>query len=208
MNEHITPSAAPCATQDDPAELADRIRSGDRRAWEALYDQHCADIWRYVARLVGDRSPELISEIVQEIFLAAARGAATFDSDRGTFWSWLAGIAHRQVAEHYRKQNRIQRGIQIAKTHHATQLASAVTSASTPVELLQQRELADIVRSVMRQLPEDYAALLTAKYMDLNSVEQICAQFGGTSDSIRSKLRRARAEFRGIFERLHEGGQP
>lgn len=204
MNHYITPSSAPGATLDDEAELAERIRSGDRRAWEALYDQHCAGIWKYVSRLIGN-SPELVAEIVQEAFLAAARGAATFDSNRGTFWTWLCGIAHRQVAEHYRKQSRIRRGMELAKTHHAVQLAHAVTCATNPVELFQQQELVEVVRSVLLQLPDEYAALLTAKYMDLQSVEQICVQFGGSSDSVRSKLRRARAEFRTAFERLNEG---
>ena len=207
LNDNMTPSSAVAATLDGDAELAVRIRAGDPCAWEQLYDRHSADIWRYVSRLSGN-IPETVAEIVQEVFLAAARGIRTYDPERGTYWRWLSGIAHRQVADHFRKQQRIQKGIQIAANHHAAFLEHAASCATNPVELLEQRELAEVVRSVIRTLPEEYAALLTAKYMDMKSVEEIRIQFGGSSDSIRSKLRRARAEFRNAFERTNEGGKP
>ena len=206
LNHDNTTTVTHNAVDDAELALSVRIRAGDRGAWEQIYDRYSHDLWRYVARLLGNSS-ETVTEVVQEVFLAAAKGARTFDPERGTWWSWLTGIAHRQVAEHYRRQARIQRGTQLAIKHHSTRLNERMTCSSNPVELLEQKEMADIVRSLLCELSEEYAALLAAKYMDLSSVEEIRRRFGGTSDSIRSKLRRARAEFRTAFERLNGGGE-
>ncbi|HND55545.1 MAG TPA: hypothetical protein PLV92_24190, partial [Pirellulaceae bacterium] len=48
------------------------------------------------------------------------------------------------------------------------------------------------------------AALLTAKYLDDRSLEQLVGLFGGTVEALKSKLARARREFREAFER-HTG---
>ena len=45
-----------------------------------------------------------VADIVQESFLAAAATARQFDPDRGTLWSWLAGIAHHRVSAFWRRK--------------------------------------------------------------------------------------------------------
>jgi DNA-directed RNA polymerase specialized sigma24 family protein len=67
---------------------------------------------------------------------------------------------------------------------------------------LLQQELADVVRLVLAELPADYAGLLTAKYIDELSLLEIQQQTQSSSDAVRSKLLRARKEFRRVYERI------
>lgn len=89
-------------------DLAQGLAGGDPVAWQSLYDEHAPAVWRFVARLLGPQRSE-IADVVQETFLAAARGAKQFDPARGSLWLWLCGIARRQVALYYRKQGRTDR---------------------------------------------------------------------------------------------------
>ena len=73
--------------------------------WATLYDQYSVGVWRYVARIIGSDS-DAVGDAVQETFLAAARAFHQFDPARGTAWAWLSGIAHRQVALHWRRVGR------------------------------------------------------------------------------------------------------
>ena len=59
-----------------------------------------------------------------------------------------------------------------------------------------ERELADLIRGVLSELSTEFAALLTAKYLDDRSLEEMSQQFGSSVDAIKSKLARARREFR------------
>lgn len=181
-----------------------KLRDGDRNAWTALYDRYSGDIWRYVARLIGSDAAA-VADVVQEVFLAAARGARQFDSQRGTPWAWLAGIAHHQTAAYWRERGRASRLQSLLESGQAG--LRRLLDSSEPIEdLLERRELIDLVRFVLAELTPEYALLLTAKYSDDRSLEALAEQLGGTAESVKSKLARARREFRSKFERLSRTG--
>ena len=182
MNDHTE------ATQTVPD-----LASGNPEEWRALYDQYSVRIWRYVARLLG-ADAEAIADAVQETFLAAARSAHQFDSRKGTHWSWLAGIAHNQVALYWRRAGT--RRIDPAEPR----FEDSPGGAAVPEEQLQQREMIELVRRVLAELPGEYASLLEAKYTDGRSVSELVELFGGTTEGVRSKLARARREFRRRIE--------
>jgi RNA polymerase sigma-70 factor (ECF subfamily) len=176
------------------------LRLGDRDAWSALYDGYSADIWRYVARLVGSETAA-VADIVQETFLAAARSARQFDPQRGTLWAWLSGIAHHQSAVYWRQINKVQR-LREQVEARADELRRWLETSEPADEPWARLELADAVRGVLADLPADYSALLTAKYLDERTLDELSRESGGTVDAIKSKLARARREFRARMEVL------
>src|SRR5262249_55515693 len=68
-----------------------------------------------------------------------------------------------------------------------------------PAETLEAKELSEIVRETLAALPEEYADVLTAKYLDDVSVEQIAFEERSTETSIRSRFARPRQAFREMF---------
>ena len=187
---------------DEPDQLAviRGLRDGSRDAWTALYDGYSADVWRYVGRLVGGQSSE-VADVVQETFLAAAHAARQFDASRGSLWSWLAGIAHHQSAAHWRQSGKTER-LRLLAESGAIELRQWWEGTASADDVWEQRELAELVRGVLSELPADYAALLTAKYLDEQSLDDMARRFGGSVEAIKSKLARARREFREKFESL------
>lgn len=178
------------------------LRAGSREAWAAMYQRYNADIWRYVARLVGPDAGA-VADIVQEVFLAAARSARQFDDSRGTLWSWLSGVAHHHVLSHWRRLAKA------AKFSPLTEVEEAAAQrlfdpATLWEELFERRRLAELVRHILSELPDDYAALLTGKYLDDLSLDELAIRFGSSSEGVKSKLARARREFREKFERVKQ----
>ena len=182
------------------------LRDGSRQAWTALYDEYCVDVWRYVGRLLGTQAAD-VADVVQETFLAAARSARQFDAKRGTLWSWLAGIAHHEVLAHWRRIEKTTRLRALAEAG-AVKLRQWLEGAESPDGACERRELIDLVRGVLAGLPADYAALLTAKYIDEQSLDDLARQFGSSVEAIKSKLARARREFRARFELLTRESAP
>jgi RNA polymerase sigma-70 factor (ECF subfamily) len=70
-----------------------------------------------------------------------------------------------------------------------------------PESLLESRELAEQVRATLAAIPDEYADVLTAKYLDDVPVEQIAHEERSTETAIRSRLARARQAFRDAFMR-------
>lgn len=60
----------------------------------------------------------------------------------------------------------------------------------------ERRELADLVRWLLAEMSPEYAGLLTGKYLDEQSLEELSQQWGSSIEATKSKLARARREFR------------
>ena len=189
MNDGNHPLTARPESSDDVAGL----RSGSPEAWGALCEEYGERLWRYVARLVGSKH-DVVADAVQETFLAAARSASKFDPERGTIWSWLTGIAHKQVALYWRKVST--RRIDPAEPH----FDDSPGGGASPEARLLTDDSVEQVREILADLPADYASYLVAKYNDGLSIEEMVGRFGGTVESVRSRLARARREFKKRYE--------
>ncbi len=184
----------------DPIDVIRGLHAGTREAWTTLYDRYSGEVWRYVARLLGPQANN-IADVVQETFLGAARSARGFDANKGTLGGWLIGIAHHQVTLHWRQFQRVERLRKLAE-EGAAEIRHWLDSEEPLTDAWDRRELADLVRAVLSETSPDYAALLTAKYLDERSLEEIAQENGATMDGVKSKLARARKEFRTKFEHL------
>jgi len=182
--------------------IAQGLQQGSQQAWLQLYEAYVGPVWRNISRLTGGDSA-VIADLVQETFLAAARSARNFNTDRGTLWVWLWAIARRQIALYYRKQK------PKVVTHLAHKWWASLGSekldwidakADMPLDILESKELALLVRLALSRLPGDYQTILLSKYVDNRSAEQIAGQMGCSEAAVRSKLARARTAFRNVFK--------
>src|ERR1022692_1895632 len=178
--------------------IAQGLREGKADAWTTLYDAYAERVWRGVARLLGPHNSD-VADVVQETMMSAARSAARFDPACGSLWSWLWGIAHNQVALHFRKQAQRNRLIQ-----RAAMVVEAVAGQEPgPPDALAAAEQATLVRAALTALPAEYALLLIARYLDGEAVALIAVRERCTEVAVRSKLARARQAFREAFGETH-----
>lgn len=178
------------------------LRAGDREAWLTLYDAYARKVWENVGRLVADSSA--VPDIVQETFLAAAQSARDFDPTRGSLWVWLWGIARRQLALHFRKQQRTV-GLERLRAWWSSldqTKRTMLSNLEAPVNLLASRELGDLVRHCLTRLDAEYRVLLLAKYLDEVPVDTLAGQLACSPVAVRSKLARARKAFRREFTQI------
>ena len=185
---------------EEQLDIGQRLRDGDRQAWAALYEHYSVAVWRLTARFVGQDAAG-VADVVQDVFLAAAGSARRFDPNQGTLWSWLTGIAHRQVSNYWRKAERADRWKALAESGRID-VATMLESNESAIEIVEIREVADLVRRVLAELSAEYAILLTSKYLDDVSLEELAAHTGSSVEATKSKLARARREFRAAFETL------
>ena len=183
-------------------EVARGLQEGRTEAWRTLYEAYCQRVWRSVARMMGPAEAADVSDVVQETFLAAARSARSFDPARGSLWLWLGGIARRHVALYYRnrkRHDRLKRAGEFRGVDNRQVVRWLDGDQGTPAAALASAETASLVRAVLTELSADYETLLTAKYFDGATVEQIAGQRQCTATAVRSRLARARRAFRRVF---------
>jgi RNA polymerase sigma-70 factor (ECF subfamily) len=181
--------------------IAQGLRQGKTDAWQALYDAYAGEVWRCVARLLGAHAAD-VADVVQETMMAAARSAAAFDPERGSLWFWLWGIARRKAAHYFRdeeRQHRLEKAGAWLAASNGRLLRWLDGQAPSPPEALATAELATLVRATLTELPQDYEMLLTAKYLEGDTVASIAVRERSSEVAVRSKLARARQAFRLAF---------
>ena len=180
-------------------EIALGLREGKPEAWQALYDAFVLPVWQSVARRLGPHRAE-VADVVQETFLAAARGARQYDAGRGSLWMWLSGIG----ATTWRSTFASKSGTNTATrpTAPRRRLGSCRGSSEkspSRARCWSRRSWPRWCGTSLAALPRDYEILLVAKYIDEANVDQLAAAEQSTPGAIRSKLARARQAFRQVF---------
>jgi RNA polymerase sigma-70 factor (ECF subfamily) len=192
---------APFMDQQGENEIVSGLSAGDPDAWRALYDCYASAIWQFVALRMDPQRAE-VADVVQETLLAAAGNVRSYDPTRGSLWNWLTGIARRHIGLYYRAESRQDRIRQAADKlgPRAAQVVRWLENREPqPPDLLASQELHTLIRAALSELDRDYEELLTLKYLDGVSVEQIAGRFDSSATAIRSKLARARKMFRQVF---------
>lgn len=82
------------------AGLVDRVATGDREAFEALYDETSALVHGTALRVLRD--PDLAAELTQDVMVEVWRTAPRFDAGRGSVVAWIATMAHRRAVDRVR----------------------------------------------------------------------------------------------------------
>jgi RNA polymerase sigma-70 factor (ECF subfamily) len=196
--------------QEQEQQVVRGLQEGCTDAWRMLYDAYCRQVWQTVARMMGPNAAD-VADVVQETFIAAARSARQYDASRGSLWVWLYGIARNNVALHYRKQQRHDRSALHGGQHDKGRrqiLNWLEDREQSPAETIESAELAYMVRTVLTELPIDYETVLTAKYFDGESVEQIAGAQRCSIVAVRSRLARARQSFRQVFLKIFYDSDP
>jgi len=183
----------PLAAQPQNAEWISRLKSGDQRTWAEWFDDHGPRVWRYVARMTGADS-ETVSDLVQDVFLAASRGLAGFSLAKGALISWLLGIAHRQAARHWHSRSQ---HAPPADDWLTTQVRQSSDGHGESAAML--GELVDAVRAAIAELPAEASALLMGRYLDERATAQLAVEFCIAENAGRSRLSRARQKLRDLL---------
>lgn len=163
-------------------QTARRIRSGDMRAFRALYDAHAEMVYHVACRVLGDR--DLASDTLQDTFL---RALDRIDQFRGpTFAPWLRAIA-LSVSLNHRKRHRTRqhREVRLEVQHQA--IASPSGCFSDDLQVL---------RSEVNRLDDRDRQLVLLHDIEGFTHREIAEAFGIPAATSRTRLARARRRLR------------
>ncbi len=81
-------------------QLLQRVGNGEESAFDELYRRHATSLFNYLVRLIHE--PPVAEDLLQEVFLAAWRGARSFRG-QAQVKTWLFHIAHNQAVSWLRR---------------------------------------------------------------------------------------------------------
>jgi RNA polymerase sigma-70 factor (ECF subfamily) len=157
-------------------------RGTDLAAWRAFYDQHLPLVCRVASRLGVPDSD--LADVCQEVFLRVYRGLGDFRGE-AQLSTWLYSIVLREAAR--ARRARLVRGTFLA-------LLGRQPPAPAP-EPLARAEASWEVERVLARMKARHRQVLVLFDLEELTLAQIAATLGCRLETVRSRLRRARAEF-------------
>ena len=135
----------------DERALVRRCLQQDQDACTELVQRFAPLVGTVIWRATGDHAAT--EDLAQETFLRVFRGLPHFDG-RAKLSTWIYTIAHRVAVDHLRQAGRWR---EVAMEESGTETLDAVpASDSGPEAVVEQEELAQLVREHLAELPDKY----------------------------------------------------
>jgi RNA polymerase sigma-70 factor (ECF subfamily) len=165
-----------------------RCRAGDAAAWRQLYDRHFPLVFRLSIRMGA--SEREAADVAQEVFLRVWRGLGSFRGD-ALFRTWLYRITLNEVSR-VAKEGAVRRAFGAVLAMVTREEAPA---ARGPDRLVEQAEaFAELEAILGRMKPKQRSVFVLFEIEEL-SLEQIAQVLECPLETVRSRLRHARADF-------------
>ena len=174
---------------DTDQQLVQRSQRGDLRAFDLLVLKYQGRIAALVSRYVSDAGE--VEDVTQEAFIKAYRALAKFRGD-SAFYTWLYRIAANAAKNHLVAKGRRPGADATIEDAEGFDEGGLLSESASPEALAMGEELADVVESALKELPDELKAALTLREFDGLSYDEIADVLECPVGTVRSRIFRAR----------------
>jgi RNA polymerase sigma-70 factor (ECF subfamily) len=195
------------AAQEAIARLVRQCMAGDGQAWQHLVVSQHRRIYAICYRFTGSGTDA--EDLTQDVFLKLYKNLASFDTQKGSFQTWITTLARNLLVDHFRR-TRIDRfsdsldstfdGSEDGPTM-ADRLADSRPSQENHVAGLELRgRIQDALKQLSPELREA-VILRDLEDMDYKEIAQVLRIPEGT---VKSRISRGRGELAKLLERIQK----
>ena len=171
--------------------LVERIRAGDKAAFDRLYDRFYKRVYLFVDKRLRNRADT--EETVQEVFINVFSSIDGFRGD-APFAAWVFGVTRRTLAGRFKRKRHPTVPLLEEESESAGgQGACGTSPAPSPLEVVECEEL-------LTQIEGKFATRLTPEQRDLfrmhhledRPISEIALALAKSENAVKSNLYRAR----------------
>ena len=193
------------ATEEAIGRLVRQCMAGDQHAWQELVTSQHRRIYAICYRFTGSASDA--EDLTQDVFIKLFRNLASFDTQKGSFQTWITTLARNLLVDHFRRtrQDRVTDSLDITLDGDASsptmadRLADTRPSQEAHTSGLELR--AKIQQALSQLSPELREAVVfrDLEDMDYKEIAQVLHIPEGT---VKSRISRGRGELARILQRI------
>jgi len=178
-------------------EFVSRIMAGDRQAEAELIDSYRRGV-RIIIRQAGCDAA-VVDDLSQETFRIVLEKTRRGDvREPQKLPGFIRSVAKNLVIEHFRRMARQE---PLTETEESARLHPH--SSPDQLELLLQKERAELIRQVLKEMRSDRDIQVLLRYhLAEHTKERICADLNLTSLQFNLVLHRARERYRQLYQQM------
>jgi RNA polymerase sigma factor (sigma-70 family) len=165
-------------------------RTGDATAGQELFRRSYKSVSRYFMNKVDG---EVHDDLVQQTFLACLGSSTPFRGD-SSFRTYLLGVAHQILIDHFRRSPRAA-GFNASREVDVERLIAADAFAE-PLEAIARQQEHRILLAALRRLPFQLQVVLELHYWESLTAREIAEVLGVPPATVKTRLRDGRVRLR------------
>jgi RNA polymerase sigma-70 factor (ECF subfamily) len=172
---------------DEDTQLVDRVKAGDRSAFELLMRRHNQRLFRAIRSVL--RNDAEVEDVMQDAYCAAFVHLDQFQG-RAKFSTWLLRIGVNEALGRLRRQRTI--AIDDLPLAQGARVQDQSTPNETPEQQLSGRELVAIVEKALDRLPIEYRSVFVLRVVESLDTAESADVLGLSEAAVKQRLHRAR----------------
>ncbi|WP_395048518.1 RNA polymerase sigma factor [Flavobacterium sp.] len=120
--------------KNDSALLVKLVQSKSERGFHTLYNKYCGALYGIIIKLV--KRTDVADDLLQDTFVKIWKHIDSFDSSKGTLYTWMLNIARNQAVDYLRSATHQKQLLQVEIDlfSHCTDSIGNITSNSCAIE--------------------------------------------------------------------------
>ena len=175
------------------AALVERMRIGQERALEELYDATVGKLYALASAIL--RSAEDTEEIVCETYAYAWANASRFDASRANALGWLLMLCRSRALDRLRQRRVTATALDLAAVRGTDSVGG-----DQPYDILCLMQRHSRIHTALSQLTPERRHLVTLAFLQGLSHQEIAAATHLPLGTVKSHVRRALAQLREALE--------
>lgn len=168
-------------------ELIARVGSGDRGAFETLYQRYARPVFGLALRRLGDRGRA--EDAVQETFASVWRAAGSYRPERGPGAPWLYAVARNAIVDNGRMRR-----------EPPVERVDDKAGGETPADRAEAGWVAWRVHRALAELPENERVVLELAYWGGRSQSEVADLLGIPLGTVKTRTRTGLARLADVLE--------
>ena len=190
------------AEQELLARLVRQCIAGDQHAWQQLVTSQHRRIYAICYRFTGSSADA--EDLTQDVFLKLYRNLAAFDTQKGSFQTWITTLARNLLVDHFRRTrlDRATDSLNASDPDGPTLADRLADPRPSPEHHAAGLELKVRIQQALAKLsPElrEAVVLRDLEDMDYKEIAQVLRIPEGT---VKSRISRGRGELARLLERI------
>lgn len=183
--------------------LSKRLKKGDEQAFNIFFDEYHPKLFRFIMSRVN-QDYDLANDLAQDTLCKALDKIGDYRGE-ATLFTWMCQISRSMIHAHFIKTNRRAMVVQsITDSDDIRNILEniAMSEQDEPEKITMNQQLKQIIEEVLDHLPENYGNILTCKYIEQLSVNEIADKLSMTQIAVQSSLSRARKSFQQVISKM------
>jgi RNA polymerase sigma-70 factor, ECF subfamily len=193
------------AAQEALAKLVRQCIAGDSQAWQQLVVSQHRRVYAICYRFTGSSFDA--EDLTQEVFLKLYKNLSSFDTQKGSFQTWITTLARNLLVDHFRRTRQDRVTDSIDASFDGEDDGPTIADRLADPRASQEKHVANVelrgrIQGALKQLsPElrEAVILRDLEDMDYKEISQVLRIPEGT---VKSRISRGRGELARLLQRI------